>query len=90
MLDVPTPVEVHPVREHIQNIVINLDPERNPTISIDETAIVLGIARSSAYEAARCGEIPTVRFGRRVRVPTAALRRMLVLDEHSDDSRRSK
>ena len=60
-------------------ITINLDPEQHP--SLDEAAIALGIARSSAYQAARCGEIPTVRFGRRVRVPTAALRRILELDD---------
>jgi excisionase family DNA binding protein len=61
--------------------VIDLDPERRPTISIDESAIVLGISRASAYEAAKNGELPTVRFGRRIRVPSAALRRLLALDE---------
>jgi excisionase family DNA binding protein len=65
----------------VAHITINLDPEQHPTISLDEAAIALGIARSSAYQAARAGEIPTVRFGRRVRVPTAALRRMLALDD---------
>lgn len=59
---------------------VNLDPESRPTISIDEAAVVLGIARSSAFQAAHRGEIPTVRFGRRLRVPTAALRNMLGLD----------
>jgi excisionase family DNA binding protein len=62
---------------------IELDPTVRPTISVDEAAIVLGIARSSAYQAAKAGEIPVVHLGRRVRVPTAALRRMLALDDDS-------
>jgi len=45
-----------------------------------EVGGVLGLSRASTYEAARRGDIPTIRFGRRVVVPTAALRRMLGLD----------
>jgi excisionase family DNA binding protein len=37
----------------------------------------LGLSRNATYEAARRGEIPTIRFGRLIKVPTAALRRML-------------
>lgn len=59
----------------------DLDPDVRPTVSIDEAADFLHIGRSTAYEAARTGELPTLRFGRRLRVPTAALRRMLQLDE---------
>ena len=62
---------------------IDLDPTVRPTLSVDEAAIVLGIARSSAFQAVRAGEIPSVHFGRRVRVPTAALRRLLELDDDS-------
>jgi excisionase family DNA binding protein len=47
------------------------------TLSIDEVAIVLGISRSSAYECARRGEIPTIRFGRRIVVPRAAVLRLM-------------
>jgi excisionase family DNA binding protein len=47
------------------------------TISIDEAAKVLGIGRNKAYEAAHCGEIPTIRIGKRLLVPLAALERML-------------
>jgi excisionase family DNA binding protein len=56
---------------------IDLDPKIRPTLSIEEAAVVLGLARSSAYQAAQRGELPTVRFGRRVRVPTARLLAML-------------
>lgn len=59
---------------------VDLDPETRPTLSIDETAIVLGISRGCVYEAVHTGDVPVLRFGRRMRVPTAALRRMLALD----------
>ena len=59
---------------------IELDPQLKPTCTIDECAIVLGISRGSAYAAVRSGELPTIRVGRRLLVPTAALRRMLSFD----------
>ena len=61
--------------------VVDLDPVKHPTTSVEDTARVLGVARSSAYEAVANGEIPSIRVGRRLLVPTAALRRMLQLDE---------
>ena len=36
-----------------------------------------GVGRSASYEAARRGEIPTVRIGRKLLVPVAAVERML-------------
>jgi excisionase family DNA binding protein len=47
------------------------------TITIPEAAIVLGVSRNSAYQAARCGELPTIQVGRRKLVPTDKLRLML-------------
>ena len=47
------------------------------TATVEETAEMLGISRNAAYEAARRGEIPTIKIGRRVLVPRAALDRML-------------
>ncbi len=43
------------------------------TLTIEEVAGLLGLGRSAAYEAARRGEIPTRRLGRRVLVPVPAL-----------------
>ena len=43
------------------------------TLTIEETAKLLGIGRSAAYEAARRGELPSRRLGRRVVVPVPAL-----------------
>ena len=56
-------------------------PEKSPTVTVEQAGAALGIGRASAYEAARRGDIPTIRIGRRLVVPTAALRRMLGLDE---------
>jgi len=47
------------------------------TMSVPEAANYLGIGRNSAYEAARTGQIPTIRIGRLLRVPVAAMERML-------------
>lgn len=47
------------------------------TYRIDEAAKVLGISRNGCYEAARRGEVPTVRIGRRLLVPKAALDKLL-------------
>lgn len=47
------------------------------TISVDEAADALGIGRNAAYAAVKAGAIPSVRFGRSIRVPWAALQRKL-------------
>ncbi|MGP6192347.1 MAG: helix-turn-helix domain-containing protein [Vulcanimicrobiaceae bacterium] len=39
------------------------------TVTTAEAARLLGISRNLAYEAARRGEIPTIRIGRRILVP---------------------
>ena len=59
---------------------IEIDPLTKPTMSVDETAFVLGIGRATAYQAVRTGQIPSIKVGRRLRVPTAILVRMLGLD----------
>lgn len=43
------------------------------TISVEQTAKVLGLGRTAAYDAARRGEFPTRRLGRRLIVPVPAL-----------------
>ena len=42
-----------------------------------ETARLLRIGRGTVYEYIRCGSIPSIRIGRRILVPRAALERML-------------
>ena len=47
------------------------------TMTIEEAARQLGIGRNSAYEAAARGEIPAIRIGKRLLVPTERFRRFL-------------
>ena len=42
-----------------------------------DTGKALGLGRNSTYDAARRGDIPTIRIGRRILVPKAALNRLL-------------
>ncbi|RTL63699.1 MAG: DNA-binding protein [Hyphomicrobiales bacterium] len=53
------------------------DKARRLTMTVPEAAEVLGIGRAAAYEAARSGQLPIIRVGKRVLVPVAALERML-------------
>jgi len=45
--------------------------------TLSEVAALLRISRGSAYEAAKRKEIPTIRIGRRLLVPSDVLERML-------------
>lgn len=49
------------------------------TVTIEATGKLLGLSRAAAYSAARTGEIPTIRFGRRLLVPKTALRKLLAV-----------
>ena len=44
-------------------------------VTIVEAAQMLGIGRSKAYELVNAGELPVVRIGRAVRVPTEFVER---------------
>jgi excisionase family DNA binding protein len=46
--------------------------EGRVTVSVEEAAQLLGLGRSAAYEAARRGELPVRRVGRRLLVPVPA------------------
>jgi excisionase family DNA binding protein len=46
-------------------------------LKVDETAKILNIGRSKAYEMIAEGQIPSVRIGRSVRVPPEGLRRKI-------------
>jgi len=51
-----------------------------PTISVPEAGQLLGLGRYAAYDAVKRGEIPVLRFGRRLVVPTARILAMIGLD----------
>jgi len=55
------------------------DPHLQPTLSVPAAGRYLGLGRAQAYAAASRGEIPTLRLGRRILVPTALLARRLGL-----------
>jgi excisionase family DNA binding protein len=46
-------------------------------IAVEEAAHLLGISRSLAYELCARGELPTIRFGRRLVIPRRALVAMI-------------
>jgi hypothetical protein len=51
-----------------------------PTTTVPLAGKLLGLSRNKAYEAAAKGEISTLKFGKRLVVPTMPLKRMLGLD----------
>jgi hypothetical protein len=53
---------------------------KQPTTTIPRAGKALGLSKNSAYEAAKRGDIPTLRFNKRLVVPTMPLRRMLGLE----------
>ena len=46
-------------------------------LNASEAGALLGVCRAHAYMLARTGQIPTIRLGRRLVVPKAALQKML-------------
>ena len=52
-------------------------PPESVVLTVEEAASQLRISRGSAYEAARRGDLPTLRIGRRLLVPRVALERLL-------------
>lgn len=49
------------------------DPTEQPTLTVERAAAILGVGRATAYTAVQRGEIPCIRIGRRLVVPTAQL-----------------
>jgi excisionase family DNA binding protein len=57
------------------------------TLSVPEAGkLYLGIGRNTAYEAARTGQIPTIRIGRLLRVPVAAMEAILARAGRKDNT----
>jgi excisionase family DNA binding protein len=50
-----------------------------PTVSVDIAAQLLGISRASAFRAVHRGQLPAIRLGRRIVIPTSELRHLLHL-----------
>lgn len=47
------------------------------SLTVDETAALLGVGQGTAYEGIRSGQIPHIKIGRRIIVPRAALMKLL-------------
>ena len=47
------------------------------TLTVSETAKLLGLSRNSTYQGVLTGEIPCVKVGKRILIPRLALEKML-------------
>ena len=59
------------------SVSVPADWRSRATVTVPEYARIMGIGTTTAYDAARAGEIPTIRFRRRIVVPVAAVIRQL-------------
>lgn len=57
------------------------DVASRATVTVPEAGRLLGIGRDAAYAAAKRGEIPTLRLGRRIVVPVPKLLALLGLTD---------
>ena len=46
-------------------------------ITVPEAAAMLGVSRNFGYELVKQGQLPVIRFGKRLLIPRAALEKML-------------
>jgi excisionase family DNA binding protein len=70
--------------EDAMTAVVLLQHARLPALlKIEQASVLLGISRSAAYRAVAAGDLPSVRFGSRLYVPTARLLELLgLIPEH--------
>jgi hypothetical protein len=50
------------------------------SVSVELAGRAFRLSRGPAYEAVRTGQIPSIRIGRKIVVPTAPLRKMLGIE----------
>jgi hypothetical protein len=60
------------------------------TWSVPEAGSKVNLSKNAAYAAARRGEIPTIRFGKALRVPKAKFLKMLSADSTENGCGESK
>jgi excisionase family DNA binding protein len=56
--------------------------DERDTFGVAEAGEILGLSRQAAYDAAKSGDLPTIRVGRRLIVPRIALERLLTSAGH--------
>lgn len=69
--DIPPSKPEGPTYDEIQQSTFG--PEGPATISVTKAAKLLGISRTTAYEAVRDGSLPAIRVRRRIVIPMAWL-----------------
>lgn len=55
----------------------DVDGDKRLVFEVPEAGAMLGLSRNAAYEAAKRGDIPTIRIGKLLRVPKAAFQKLL-------------
>jgi Helix-turn-helix domain len=55
----------------------NKKPTERLVYDVPEAGAMLGLSRNGSYEAAKRGDIPTIKIGRLLKVPKGAFERML-------------
>ena len=58
--------------------------EKKLCYTVPEAAQLLGFSRNFGYELARTGQIPILRFGKRMLVPKAAFDKMLGVSQENE------
>lgn len=53
------------------------DEDKRLVFDVPEAGAMLGLSRNASYEAAKRGDIPTIRIGKLLRVPKAAFQKLL-------------
>jgi excisionase family DNA binding protein len=51
-----------------------------PTCTVEEFSRIFGLSKNPAYEAIRRGDVPSIRLGGSIRIPTAHIRAKLGLE----------
>jgi hypothetical protein len=51
------------------------------TVSVEVAGKAFGLSRNAAYDACKSGQIPSLRIGGKITVPTAPLRKMLSIED---------
>ena len=60
------------------------------TMTIAEAAKLLRLGKNQTYEAARSGQLPTIRIGKRILVLTEPLKRLLGVSEDAREHNRQR
>ena len=65
-----------------------MDTEEKLVMTVPEAGKKLGLSREASYQAARRGEIPTIRIGHLLKVPVVQFNRLLNDGKTSQPQRR--